>query len=369
MVPTLPAPVASSSSPVASASALASAAPATPKEPEIPALKPAENATCVFAENDIELAASLPLRVDDSPPFVYVGRGRKVEVRLAGPRSTASIANDDRDLIGHVSLGDVTVRPKSSDLVDGFVRVRQAHLKPLSGASGRYVLGYELPSHVRAEHESHVEVSCGDVSLARSTGAPRPPAASKPIHLQTGAPIALRSTPGGPKVATILLPKPSPNAVMLSAHADEVERKGADVKIVMRGNGTDVEGWISSKDLAKPPSSSSMGLLGLIGSGAGENGPKELAVSRETPLYARRGARVVRVGTVRSGTLTCVPSKGETNEVAVDLEGAWGGAFGGLLGSGEIIGGLGSMRGAEEEHVTVFVKPAAGETCLAPKKK
>jgi hypothetical protein len=332
-------------------------------------LKPAENPACVFTETDIDLAASLPLRVDDSPPFVYVGKGRKVEVRLASPRSTAAVSNDDRDLIGDVSLADVVVRPKATELVDGFVRVRQAHLKPLAATGGRYLLAYSLPSHVKAEHESKVEVSCGQVALAKSSGPSR--SGSKPIYLRTGAPIALRSTPGGTKTATILLPKPSGDMVLLSAHAAEVERKGSDVKIVVRGNDSDVEGWVSSKDLAKPPTRASMGLLGMLGgAGLGTDGPKELTVTRETPLYARRGTRVVRVGTVRSGALTCASAKVDAGEIAVDLEGGWGfGRLGGLglLGSGEVIGGLGSVRVAEEEHVTVFVKPTAGESCVAPK--
>lgn len=367
MVPVLPAPAAWSSSPVASAS------PAVPKEPEIPALKPAENPSYVLAETDIDLASSIPLRIDDSPAFAHAGKGRKVEVRLASPRSTASVSTDERDLIGNVKVEDISIRPKVVSLVDGFVRIRQAHLKPLAGATGRYVLGFALPSHVKAEREPHVEVACGDVSLARSTGPSRPAVGSKPIYLRTGVPIDLRSTPGGTKVATILLPNIPGNVVQLSARIDEVERKGSDVKLLMRGDGSEVEGWISAKDLAKPPSSASMGLLGMLGGGGIDvEGPKELAVSREMPLYARRGSRTVRVGTVGSGTLTCVSSKVNSGEVAVGLDGSWPfGGLGGLgrLGSGEVIGGLGGSRVVEEEPVTTFVKPTAGETCVVTEKK
>lgn len=367
MVPTLPAPA--SSTPAGSASSSASATPVPPKEPEIPALKPAENATCVFSETDIDLAASLPLRVDDSPPFVYVGKGRKVEVRLASPRSTASIANDDRDLIGNVSLGDVTVRPKSTELVDGFVRVRQAHLKPLSGATGRYVLGYDLPSHVKAEHDSHVEVSCGDVALARSTGSSGSSFGFVSVELRTGIAIPLRATPGGPVVARIELPKSNGSFAILNPHVAQLERKGADVKISLRGNATDIEGWITAKDLAKPTPSD---LVGVLGAGMGFPVQKALAVTRDTPIYARYGSRVVRVGTAKQGDLTCADKNDAgPGEVSLALDGAWGG-FGGLGGLGGLdgIGGLGSARPRDAEvPVTVFVKPTAGETCVVPKKK
>src|SRR5690606_12387172 len=78
------------------------APPPPPDTPDARSLAPAPNPACVLTESDIELADDLSLRVEESAPFLHVREAKKLEVRLASPRSTVPASRSDLDVVGHV---------------------------------------------------------------------------------------------------------------------------------------------------------------------------------------------------------------------------------------------------------------------------
>lgn len=320
--------------------------PAPPPAPPVATLDPAPQPVCVLTAHDVELARSMPLRVEDSAPFLHLDQARTVEVRLASPRSTARASRSDLDVVGHVKLSDVPVRPRSDALVDGWLRVRHAALR--DGDPARLQLEVATPWFVKPVKEPVVAVTCDDISIASEIERPDPPA-GKAVDLREGVRIDLRASPGGPVVATLSIPKPEPDEAHELIETYQVERRGEQVRVRIEGDGTDVEGWVSRRDVVSPPAQNLLGMLGAMSRRRGA-----VALTGEAPLLVRTNGRMVRVGTARPGTLPCGRSQAAAGAGAIVLD---------------LLSPFAELFGTPTEETTpvaaeLLVAPVNGETCV-----
>jgi hypothetical protein len=325
--------------------------PAPPPALATPGIEPAANPACTLTANDVSLAHAISLHVEDSAPFFHVDEAKAIEVRLASPRSTARASRSDLEIIGHVQLSELHVRLRSDALVHGYLRVNHATLR--DGDPTHLQLVVDTPWFLRPVAEPVVPVACDDIALARDIAHTDALFRGKQVDLRLGAPIAVRATAGGPVVATIELPRRDIDSHVRSVDAHEMERRGAQVRIRIEWEATDVEGWVSGRDVSPHVESDlMMGLLGALG-----HGGATIALASDAPLHVRTGGRVVRVGTARPGTFECrKPASADAREIELDSEGPFGG-WGGLG-----FGGPGS--GPQPAEAKLFVVPGRGEACV-----
>lgn len=326
--------------------------PPPPQAPTAPSLAPAANPACVLTANDIELPRSVPLHVEESAPFFRVDKAKALEVRLASPHSTVRASRSNLEIIGHVKLSDVPVRLRSGALVDGYLRVNHGALR--DGNPAHLELEVAPPWFLTPVKAPVLPVGCDDVALARETPRGDVLLRGKRVDLRLGAPIAVRATPGGPVVATIWLPKPDPGDLEPSVDIYEIERRGELVRVRVEWDETDVEGWVSRRDVS-PHAEENM-VMGLLGSLDGDSAT--IALASEATLLVHTGGRVVGVGAARPGTFPCVkPANADAREIELDFHGPFGG-----LGLGGIGAGPGS--GPQPAAVKLFVVPVRGEACV-----
>lgn len=323
--------------------------PAPPPAPVALPLEPAVSPACVLTANDIEPIRGIALRVDDSAPFFWVDKAKTLEVRLASPRSTVRASRSDLEIIGHTKLSDLPVRLRADTLIDGYLRVHHAALR--DGDPAHLELEVEPPWFVTPVKPPVVPVTCDEIAIAREPGRTDTLLRGKQVDLREGVKIALRAQPGGPVVATLMLPKTDPGGPEPIIDVYEIARRGEQVHVRVEWDQTDVEGWVSRRDVMPHADLNMMGLLGALGGTSAT-----IALASDAPLLVHSAGRVLRVGTARSGKLPCAKrQRADAGEIELDFNGPFGGfGFGGL--------GVGSGSPAPAEAKLV-VAPTRGETC------
>ncbi len=264
-----------------------------------------------------------------------------IELRLAAAgKGTATVTTADFVVTAEVR-GSVTVRPRAADPIDGWLQLRSAGLRAVSGD---HVSVYvRLPPMVHTKTEPSPSFACTAVTLLHTDDAP--PAGTE-VYLVPDRSTPLRVDDEGPVVATVspfvpqlvaepgILPRaggqlPGGDPARAAAgtgnpalQVTELQRRTGARRVAVVGDAAIAYGWLESAAFAAPQPKPPPPVAPWVAPPA----PAAAQPTRcpaEVPIFVRDADAVVRAGAYKpNGAIASVRyGSPRPGEVAVDLGG------------------------------------------------
>lgn len=212
-------------------------------------------------------------------------------------------------LEGDLDLSEVAVRPRATELGDGWIEIRKGAAKAASEDALR--IEVELPAGLEPKAVPFT-LPCSGLTFA----APPDPSETTelevvevPIHTQ------LRPRPDGPAVARVVgrVDPDDTTKTLQALEANVLERRGSMTKVRFDGDNP-VVAWVSSLAL-QPPTGGGLGGFGFGRTGIGRS---PVSCSREVSIYVRIDGRLLRVGRVKKEAQFYLDAT-TGDEIVVDL--------------------------------------------------